>query len=1248
MTVNSRRLSFSRKPVTIGWLVFFVLAIAVSILSYQRYQFFQETRRSVLTSAALNARDKLKTVLDYSATATRTLGFIINSHDSKRDFDTVASKLLGSYRYVDALELVENGTITRIYPFEENAKAIGYNILQDSLVNKEAERAIQEKKLFYAGPILLKQGYVGIVGRLPLFSAGKCWGFSAAIVKLSTLVDAAELDSGINKDYIFQLSKTDPNTGEERFFLPHAGQRVTDDWVAVAVAEGDWKIYARFANNRSAVALLPFVVLGILFSVSGAFFAWYAARQPYRLQRLVEEKTGQLKASEERYFSFFEKASDTIVVCNTEGVITDVNTSVCQLLGYAREELIGRNFSDFMADGELAADPIGLNSQFRGTEWIRELRLEKKNGDIVELEISVKKIDGDHYLAIGRDLTGQREAQKQIAISESTLRGAFEYSATGMALVSPDGKWLKVNSALCDMLGYSKEELNAMHFKDITHSQDQKEGIQFMQEAAQADANVYRGEKRYLTKGGGEIWVNLTVSSVRDPQGQLLYFVAQTEDITEKKKTAELLQVREEQLQLFIEYSPAALAMFDRDMRYLITSKRWLSAYDLEQKQVIGKIHYDLFPDNPQRWRDIHQQCLQGHTAKSEEDYYIDENGKTIWLRWEVHPWHHYNGEIGGIILFTEIITKLKEAETKFRTLVEQSLMGVCIVQDEKFAYVNPKFAEIFGYSQQEMINSFPAAEIITDDFRHLFSNKDVIAGGEEPSIMQKDVSGKRKNGQPIFLEVYGTQSFYEGRPAVMCTLLDITERKKTEDLIRESEEKRRMIMDAALDAIVSINEAGSIVAWNPQAVNIFGWAEQEVIGQPLTDTIIPARYREQHYKGMRHYLNTGEGPLLHRLIEVSAVNKAGHEFPIELTIIPVIRQNEITFTAFIRDISERKRAQNKIEESEKKFRNLVEKSLAGVYILQAGKVRYINPAHQKIMGYSLQEFQEMDSVEPLVHEADIPVFRASHQPGAGADGNQNRYSLRARRKDGSFAYLEITTAEIIYEGDVAQIGTVLDITDRVEEEIRIGRAVNEAQEKERMQIGMELHDNVKQIMAAALLTVDYIKSTLSDIKTASKCLDDLKDYIKETIDELRRLSHQLAPAINKTDSFRDDVEHIVATMKAESRFAIKIEIPPSANMLPPEVRTAFYRILQEQLNNIIKYANATSVIIRVQFLTNEFFLSIQDNGRGFDPGLKSTGIGLENIRRRAFVLGGVAKFISSPGKGCEVQVTIPAQANKS
>lgn len=119
--------------------------------------------------------------------------------------------------------------------------------------------------------------------------------------------------------------------------------------------------------------------------------------------------------------------------------------------------------------------------------------------------------------------------------------------------------------------------------------------------------------------------------------------------------------------------------------------------------------------------------------------------------------------------------------------------------------------------------------------------------------------------------------------------------------------------MNSALDAIISIDETGVINSWNPQAEKIFGWNEKEIAGKLLTDSIIPEKYREAHKKGMAHYFKTGQGPVLNKLIEITAVNNAGDEFPIELTIIPILHQEKTSFTAFIRDITERKKAEEKI-----------------------------------------------------------------------------------------------------------------------------------------------------------------------------------------------------------------------------------------------------------------------------------------------------------------------------------------------
>ncbi len=143
----------------------------------------------------------------------------------------------------------------------------------------------------------------------------------------------------------------------------------------------------------------------------------------------------------------------------------------------------------------------------------------------------------------------------------------------------------------------------------------------------------------------------------------------------------------------------------------------------------------------------------------------------------------------------------------------------------------------------------------------------------------------------------------------------DITHRKKIEQDIRESEEVRRLVIDSAMDAIICMDTSGIITVWNPQAEKVFGWKENEMIGRALVDTIIPPKYRDSLLNGMKRYQHTGEGPMLRSTLEITALNKNGREFPVELSITPIKQKDKEFFCAFIRDITDRQLAANLLTE---------------------------------------------------------------------------------------------------------------------------------------------------------------------------------------------------------------------------------------------------------------------------------------------------------------------------------------------
>ncbi len=134
-------------------------------------------------------------------------------------------------------------------------------------------------------------------------------------------------------------------------------------------------------------------------------------------------------------------------------------------------------------------------------------------------------------------------------------------------------------------------------------------------------------------------------------------------DLTARKKAEEALQRSEQVLRLFVEHAPAAIAMFDREMKYIAASRRFVMDYGLGGRNIIGRSHYEVFPDIPGRWKEIHQRCLAGSVEKSEEDPFPRADGKMDWVRWEIRPWYETQGKTGGLILFSEVITERKHTE---------------------------------------------------------------------------------------------------------------------------------------------------------------------------------------------------------------------------------------------------------------------------------------------------------------------------------------------------------------------------------------------------------------------------------------------------------------------------------------------------------------------------------------------------------------------------------------------------------
>ncbi|RYY99275.1 MAG: PAS domain S-box protein [Chitinophagaceae bacterium] len=462
--------------------------------------------------------------------------------------------------------------------------------------------------------------------------------------------------------------------------------------------------------------------------------------------------------------------------------------------------------------------------------------------------------------------------------------------------------------------------------------------------------------------------------------------------------------------------------------------------------------------------------------------------------------------------------------------------------------------------------------------------------------------------------------------------------------------EKARLIIDAALDAIVGIDTGGNILLWNAQAEALFGWRREEVPGAPFTETLVPARLREQQ-QALGHYLRTGEGASRNRPMELTATDRAGREFAVELVITPIKEEGQEFYCAFIRDLSERKEAERRLLEGEQKFTSLVQNSSDMIAILDAGgSYLYASPSVTAILGYTAEHFQKRH-ISEFIHPGDAGrVQEAFAQLLAHDKATVAPYRFRAA--DGSWRWIESYGSNLLH--DPAICGLVInshEVTDRIrlqeefEQKTRalqkeMTAAVIQAQESERAQLGQELHDNVNQVLTTVKLYIEMLRDGLDGPgATVGRALTHLQDCINEIRSISKRLSAPTLGSIGLSDSLRELVQSINLTGRISVRHCVE---GLADGDISRDVHLALYRIVQEALNNIIKYAEADSAAILVSRVRQQLSLQIYDNGRGFDSSARRPGIGITNMRTRAEHLNGTFHLESTPGKGTMIQVSIP------
>jgi PAS domain S-box-containing protein len=363
-------------------------------------------------------------------------------------------------------------------------------------------------------------------------------------------------------------------------------------------------------------------------------------------------------------------------------------------------------------------------------------------------------------------------------------------------------------------------------------------------------------------------------------------------------------------LESFIEHAPAVIAMFDCDMRYLATSARWKTDFHLDS-DLIGRSHYDVFPEISEHWKEIHRRALGGEVLRAEKDPFKRLDGSVQWLRWEARPWYRAEEEIGGIVIFSEDITEhvtvydaLKVGEERFR-LVANLTNDVIFDWDLRSEKVwwNGGHLSAFGLGPDSLETGIgvwmdridPADRQRVSKAIQSFTEGDGINWSGEYRVVRAD------GATAVVIDNRCVMRDAEGKVARMVgCIVDVTKQKL-------ADERLRIIVEACPSGIIMTNVDGKIVLVNPEAARLFAYRCEELIGRPV-DILVPLRLRGGHALHRDGFTRHPEARRIGAGSDLFGLRKDGTEFPVEIGLNPVQTSEGQHVLSLIVDITERKR----------------------------------------------------------------------------------------------------------------------------------------------------------------------------------------------------------------------------------------------------------------------------------------------------------------------------------------------------
>ncbi len=973
-----------------------------------------------------------------------------------------------------------------------------------------------------------------------------------------------------------------------------------------------------------------------------------------------------------------------------------VNDAAIFCYGYSREEFLAMTIEQIWPIEDLEEYRAVFEQQKSEREHFGFWRHKKKNGDLIEVELTSHALDfaaRDAALVLARDVTEQRLTQRRLQQKEKRLQATFAQAAVGISQVDLDGRWIRVNDRMCEIVGYSREELLQRNFVDITHPDDLASNIDFFRRAVAEKFPRMSVEKRYVRKDGSIVWVHVSGTLVREESGAPEYFVTVVEDVSLRKKTEDELQKMHEELEQRIEERTAELRglndallkevedrrQAERDLRnskgllrslidslqaqvavldpqgnVLTVNKVWMRARD----EFCGAMNCSVGANYLDFCRTAFQsaeisasetvsgvQCvLDGSLAEFSFEYCADHAGER-WFTLCATPLSPEGG--GAVISQTEITGRhraemaLRASHVLLRDIVEGTTDAIYVKDLQgRYTMMNSAGAlalgrtpdDVIGKTARDLFDPQTARSIVREDL------KVVVTGHTQTFFSTMRLMGREHD----FLATKGVCRNAAGDiVGIFGISRDITERNRMSEALAHERNLLRTLIDNLPDSVFVKDNEGLFVVSNAAHRQLLrARTQQEITGKTDSD-FFPPEIAARNLEEEREVLATGRA-----LIDQTEtmLDAAGQTRWFLTSKVPLLDSagKTVGLLGVQRDITERKQTEQQLS----RFASIVESSNdAIISTSNDGAILSWNKAAETIFGYSAEEM-----IGGTASKLSPPERRdeAAGMSDLVRQGQvfKNFETVR-QTKDGRKIEIAMTVSPLRDEG--GEIRGVSAIIRDISERKRLEREVLEISDNEKRRIGQDLHDDLCQYLVGVSLLANVLRDNLAaqQIKEADDARQ-INELVRQAVIKARSIAKGLAPLDLAGTGFVAALQELAHMVQRLFNIECIFDCASVVEIADAAVATHLYRIAQESAHNAAKHSGGKRIVICLASNADGTTLSVEDDGVGIaldHSAPASPGLGWHTMHYRARIIGAQLHFRRGAQTGTVVVCSLPAPA---